>query len=250
MGKLLTILGSNIRRLRKRLNLTQEELASRIKRHPTYVSGIERGVRNITINVLEDISTALEVEPTEIIKIDISKLEKDLNCSKDDIVKAIEAGFRAQVDVKGKLAELFLSRYLNELKHDSVIESYTWHDEDKLPDFSIKYKGIDFTLECKNVRSGENMIGKEGFRVEVQKTRNSKDGSNTRSYSTDEFDLLAACLFNQTNEWKYLYAATKKLKRKRDEDTLLNTFQPVPFKPDSTWRSALEKAIRDVHDEE
>ena len=249
MGKLLQILGSNIRRLRKRLNLTQEELASRVKRHPTYISGIERGVRNITINVLEDISNALEVEPTEIIQVEISQLEKDLNCSKHDIIKAIEAGFRAQVDVKGKLAELFLSRYLNDLEHDDVIESYTWHDEDKLPDFSIKYKGSDFTLECKNVRSGEEMKKEDGYRVEVQKTRNSKDGSNTRSYNIGEFDLLAACLFNQTNEWTYFYAATKKLKRKRGEETLLNIFQPVPFKPDSTWRSSLEEAIRDIHDE-
>ncbi|HUT98133.1 MAG TPA: helix-turn-helix transcriptional regulator [bacterium] len=249
MGKLLTILGSNIRRLRKRLNLTQEELASRVRRHPTYISGIERGVRNITINVLEDISTALEVEPTEIIQIEISQLEKNLNCSKNDIIKAVEAGFRAQVDVKGKLAELFLSRCLTDLEHEGVIEGYKWHDEDKLPDFSIKYRGRDYTLECKNVRSGEKMIVKDGYRIEVEKTRNSKDGSNTRSYGIDEFDLLAACTFNQTNEWTYLYAATFKLKRKKGEETLLKIMQPVPFKPGPTWRSSLEEAIRDIPDE-
>src|SRR4030042_1845504 len=184
MGKLLQIRGSNIRRLRKRLNLTQEELASRVKRHPTYISGIERGVRNITINVLEDISNALAVAQTEI------------------------------------------------------------NDEDKLPDFSIKYKGSDFTLECKNVRSGEEMKKEDGYRVEVQKTRNSKDGSNSRSYGIGEFDLLAACLFNQINEWIYLFAASIKLARKRGDDTLLATMTPVSIKPGSTWRSSLEEAIR------
>ncbi len=26
-----------------------------------------------------------------------------------------------------------------------------------------------------------------------------------RGYKVDEFDILAACLFNQTGEWKYLF---------------------------------------------
>ena len=63
-------------------------------------------------------------------------LETKLNASAQDILTAIERGFRAQVDVKGKLAELFLSRELDRLKAAGIIrgirygrmwtESRTW----------------------------------------------------------------------------------------------------------------------------
>jgi len=40
---------------------TQEELASRAKKHPTYIGGIERGERNPTLTVLADIARAFGV---------------------------------------------------------------------------------------------------------------------------------------------------------------------------------------------
>ncbi len=89
------------------------------------------------------------------------------------------------------------------------------------------------------------MLREDGYRLEVQKTRNSKDGSNTRSYRIDEFDLVAACLFNQVGKWDYLFAATKKLELKKGATNLLKTMQPIPFEPNDTWRPTLLEAIRD-----
>jgi len=42
----LTLLGLNVRRLRESNNFTQEALAERCELDSTYISGIERGVRN------------------------------------------------------------------------------------------------------------------------------------------------------------------------------------------------------------
>lgn len=42
----LTLLGLNVRQLREKSNLTQEALAERCELDSTYISGIERGIRN------------------------------------------------------------------------------------------------------------------------------------------------------------------------------------------------------------
>lgn len=43
---LLSALGGNLRQRREASSLTQEKLAERASLDPTYISGIERGVRN------------------------------------------------------------------------------------------------------------------------------------------------------------------------------------------------------------
>jgi len=54
-------LGRRVRTLRVRRGWTQEELASKAKKHPTYIGGIERGERNPTLTVLADIARAFGV---------------------------------------------------------------------------------------------------------------------------------------------------------------------------------------------
>jgi len=55
-------LGKRIRQLRLKKGWTQEELAERANRHWTYIGGIERGERNVTLQVIADIARALGVE--------------------------------------------------------------------------------------------------------------------------------------------------------------------------------------------
>ena len=66
---LVQILGSNVKRLRLELGLSQEEFAHRAELHPTYVSGIEGGRRNPTIQVVERIAKALNVEPARLLEV-------------------------------------------------------------------------------------------------------------------------------------------------------------------------------------
>ena len=51
--------GRNKKRLREVRGWSQEELADRAGIHRTYVSGVERGVRNPTVTVLEKLAIAL-----------------------------------------------------------------------------------------------------------------------------------------------------------------------------------------------
>ena len=53
--------GSIIRKIRKEKGLSQEALAFECGLHRTYISGVERGIRNPTVIVLDKIAKALEV---------------------------------------------------------------------------------------------------------------------------------------------------------------------------------------------
>ena len=60
-------LGSNLRDARKRLGLTQEDVAERSGVHPTEVSRIEAGKRDPRISTLLRLARALEVRPGELL---------------------------------------------------------------------------------------------------------------------------------------------------------------------------------------
>ena len=53
--------GLNVKNVRKERGLSQEGLAFECGLHRTYVSGVERGIRNPTVMVLEKIAEALNV---------------------------------------------------------------------------------------------------------------------------------------------------------------------------------------------
>ena len=55
--------GLNVARLRHEKGLSQEQLAFECGLHRTYISGIERGIRNPTIVIVEKIAKALKIKP-------------------------------------------------------------------------------------------------------------------------------------------------------------------------------------------
>ena len=59
---LISLTASLIRRVREAHHLTQEELSARAGLDRTYISGVERGVRNISLKSLGKILKALELD--------------------------------------------------------------------------------------------------------------------------------------------------------------------------------------------
>lgn len=62
-----SILGANVRTLRIKRKLTQEQLADLCDLHRTYVGAIERGDRNVSLKNIVIIAQALNVEPAELL---------------------------------------------------------------------------------------------------------------------------------------------------------------------------------------
>lgn len=65
--KLCEIFGLNVQRLRRQRKLSQEQLSSLAKRTRAYISSVEAGRRNATLETLETLAQALEVKPFELI---------------------------------------------------------------------------------------------------------------------------------------------------------------------------------------
>ena len=58
-------IGQRIRELRKGLEISQEALAYKAEVDRTYVTDVENGRRNISVEILEKLITALEISFTE-----------------------------------------------------------------------------------------------------------------------------------------------------------------------------------------
>jgi transcriptional regulator with XRE-family HTH domain len=65
---ILSALGLNVRNARETKNLTQEKLAERADLDPTYISGIERGIRNPGIKNVAKIAKALGLSTAQLCK--------------------------------------------------------------------------------------------------------------------------------------------------------------------------------------
>jgi transcriptional regulator with XRE-family HTH domain len=67
-GALREIIATNLRRIRAEKGLSQEALADLCQIDRTYISGVERGLRNLSIDNLERLAAALRLEPWQLIR--------------------------------------------------------------------------------------------------------------------------------------------------------------------------------------
>jgi transcriptional regulator with XRE-family HTH domain len=65
--KLLFSFGKHVKQIRLSKNLSQEELALKAELDRTYISGIERGLRNVSLINIVKLANALEIPQTELL---------------------------------------------------------------------------------------------------------------------------------------------------------------------------------------
>jgi transcriptional regulator with XRE-family HTH domain len=68
MSSILATIGSNVKFYRKKLGLSQEQLADLADLHRTYVGSVERGERNISALNIEKLAVVLGVEPANLLE--------------------------------------------------------------------------------------------------------------------------------------------------------------------------------------
>ncbi len=62
------ILGATIRDLRRTLGYSQERLAEKAELHRTYIGGVERGERNVSLENIVRLARALRVTPSQLLE--------------------------------------------------------------------------------------------------------------------------------------------------------------------------------------
>jgi transcriptional regulator with XRE-family HTH domain len=71
----ISVFGKVLRELREGENLSQEKLAEYCDLDRTYISMLERGLRQPTITTIFKIADALNISPSELVK----KVEKEID---------------------------------------------------------------------------------------------------------------------------------------------------------------------------
>lgn len=67
-GDLQRVVGRNLRLLRQARGISQEAFADALGVHRTYMGGVERGERNLTLKSLERIAARAGVDPLELLE--------------------------------------------------------------------------------------------------------------------------------------------------------------------------------------
>ncbi|MBY0275762.1 helix-turn-helix domain-containing protein [Candidatus Binatia bacterium] len=68
VGPWLRYVAANVRRLRERQGLTQEQLAGRAGVAPRYVQEVERARTNLSLKMLVSLADALDVDPRRLMR--------------------------------------------------------------------------------------------------------------------------------------------------------------------------------------
>jgi transcriptional regulator with XRE-family HTH domain len=69
-GELQRVLGRNLRRYREARGISQEDFADVFDVHRTYIGGVERGERNLTLKSVERIAATIGADPVELLRVD------------------------------------------------------------------------------------------------------------------------------------------------------------------------------------
>ena len=99
MSKIVEILGSNIRNLRKERNWTQEQLAEKAEISVPYMTQIELGKKQASLETVENIAKALSVSIDELFRSTPSS-SKNINASlktfESNLIKSLSSSIHQQ----------------------------------------------------------------------------------------------------------------------------------------------------------
>lgn len=114
MNELRKAFGERIRNLRKSRGFSQESFAEKADLHPTYVGGVERGERNLSLRSIEKIASALEVSLSELFN--FHTMEKPT--TEDELLTGEIIGLVKSLELKSKrLVTEVLRSLIKELKN-------------------------------------------------------------------------------------------------------------------------------------
>lgn len=163
------------------------------------------------------------------------RLEDSFDLSAAEILDIIQNRMRLEVAVKGGVAEHHLERLL---VNDPEIVRVERLDQDAQPDFNVTmFDGTTIRIECKN--ASPERYANDDMKVEVQKTRATRNDPAGRLYRHDHFDIVAACLYSPTRQWTFKFIRTSRLDRHAVHSDRLAATHRIGDR----WSDTLEAAL-------
>jgi len=160
---------------------------------------------------------------------------------------------------KGYISSLFIDNFMKEIHmaHEGIemlssseLKSFFKQLPQKYRESSfVKYEYSASKVPCPQlgILSDDEFVAQFNdfpITIDFQRTRNStdEDGGTRRNryYRVGEIDIVAACLFSRTMEWKFLYARAEEFERHKDyPDRYSNKLRLQP----GLWTSNLQDLI-------
>lgn len=166
---------------------------------------------------------------------ELHQLERDYELPAPEILEIIAERARLAMAVRGGVAEHHAGRAL---RAERAVAAAEVGRREGPPDFWVTMDdGSTVSVEVKNASPVTYADGTP--KVEVQKTRASRGDPLSRLYSPDAFDVLAACMFGPTRQWRFRYRRSDLLQRHSEHPGRIAPLQRIT----GDWADTLEDAL-------
>lgn len=216
--------GRRLKFLREARGLSQQELSFHANLDRSYISDVERGTRNISLENIVKLAAALNVEPYMLFLEDSGLLDR-LDISVEELENLIDANPSLRGFIIGYLAEAKLTARLAADSRITKLVKFDDHDRTNKHDLVITYRGKEFTIEIKSLQSatvracdgrwftGAEVVAKFQCDASDRRTVLLADGSSvtTTCLRYGDFDIIAVNLFAFEKGWQYGFALNRDL---------------------------------------
>ena len=219
-------IAKNIRDFRELRGISQEKLSELSGLDRTFISKIERGGRNTTVETLQRIADALETLPSLLLVPNyldstIGKMELDLT----GLAELVKDNPSLRSFIVGYQAEYMCRREIARQLGINEFSKYDDHDRSKHGDIWFTYNGKEYSVECKCLQTAyvkydsqnDTWTGKyqcDGSDATDIKLPNGHT-VNTVSYPFGMFDIVAVGLFAFGNKWSFAFIKSGDLDKRR-----------------------------------
>lgn len=219
MDNILSEFGKKVKSIRTAKGLSQEQLSAITDLDRSYLSDIERGLRNLSLKNIEVLASAFEMPMYQLFLEDGNILEKwQIKVSDLEILIFENPSLRGFV--VGYLAEAKLREMIAGDKRITGFKKFDDHDRSNKHDLLVTYKGRNFSIETKSLQtntvrkiSDHEYTGR--FQCDASDKRkitlSSGEAITTTCLRFGDFDVLAVNLFAFRGQWEFAFALNREL---------------------------------------
>lgn len=216
--------GARLKALRQAQKISQEQLSERAGIDRSYISDVERGLRNIALQNIDNLANALAV-PVYFFFLEENSLLLRWEVNLEELETLIQQNPSLRGFLMGYLAEAKLNDFFRKDKRVSSLKKFNDHDRTNKSDLTIGYKGREYAIEIKSLQTStvKKSSGKLFTNVDLE-ARFQCDASDKRTIQLSsgesvtttclqygDFDIVAVNLYAFQDRWQFAFAFNRDL---------------------------------------